>query len=1346
MALEGLRVVLDKEPVVGTPTADRLLEAPEMMDQSFTRHVRSYVPFGRASGSTEDEVSISEYEQRLITLVKNAAAPKGYITADFGYGKTSTALYMWQRCRQANLLAVPPFQLGELSDLIRATYGWARYELSRSVPGCVGELEQIYHAATDRSIESDAGGDAVMLERLRQLFAEGRYTLKLTSKDYLEFFSRVSALAQQAGFDGLVLFPDEVQQYVEPSIKAGREDPIAPLHNIVEGMVTRKGVLKVGLIFSIPSKELGVINDQRGDLVQRLKMDRLALDLRSIYDRHFAARLWQQLAREFDFEAEEQRVVTAEGLASLGEIAARDDLASGPRTVIAGFKHMAQRYLDCPQVEPLGPVGVVDGFLQNEIAFDGDGKLQQVVQGHLGDPAAAALPRGRELVKLLGAFPTYGASEDVLHAAGLWREADELIRLRRGEVVIELGGGRDDQGNPVPRGYTLLGLEPANARPSDWLQQTLREFSRNYVEQSDRAFQRAEQGLLDLVVARLFPSPQWKVLERLERRRDQSAGVLLEGSFNSTAKRYPDRRVLVRLARDTEQSKGGPDADVVFDVSLERHLDMEDRERRDLPGGIEVRSDGVVRLRLNFFHRSSDEFYSDLKAQLQPVMSPWKVTPFMMLGLHQYLEEKREQHLIPKDMDREVELVFEPLLFDHALEELLSAELGQGLNAARERIVEQAFRRACELRFPTYRTLMLQKGWQLALKDYYLALDHLQSREEKQGKEGYEGTKRDVAELFHRTNTGLDSFISTFPDLIHEEVPFRGQGVGTVKFTLHPLETQFMELMAGGEPRRVRHLGQELEVHVLPIRRLYEVAYAQGYRSAEIDAVIDLLERRELAETVSGRTEIQEVPTAEVPLNVLREQIEAHLERLNPLLAAYPDDLMLRSQAENTRKMQRQLRERPEQLDAAVIHRLRSTLRQYGKRLDEFMEARAAELREEIRALAELRLPDPVANYKLSEPVPREFFGPHLETARKQLLAEAERLRSEQSDLRNAALDALAELRGELGPAQLREGLERSRNLSKVATQLRANANATETQCIQLVRARRALGRLSALSREVERLNEDTAPLTALGARISGELSSRKLAALVSSQSWEGEVERLESMVHESQVAKQQAFDQLKQRYAELLHEYLKRPLDLAFSAEYNPASPASSTELLTREVSEDILRTITRVREQLERWMERLRQILVSPDLAYVAGSHTGLRGDTEALLVEVEAVSRELDELRGRAADRSVIADASESGALVCLLNRLSGPLTSLPPFKTGFDVIDRAVGEVQLTSSETQLLEALQGIQMDGDSVDLGQLLQAVRSASGSEGVWHDLEGLYGKGWVAVYVKVRESRSGG
>ncbi len=375
MSLEGLGVVLDKEPVVGTPAARRLEESPAEVEEMYLRHVRSYVPLGRVAEGKEEQMSVGDYEQRLIRLVKEGKAPKGYVTADFGYGKTSTCAFIWERCRTANLLAVPPFQIEELDHLLRATYGWVRFNLSRTRPQLVERATQIYETYKTASFERIAKDRPDALAVLQDEYRAGRYRLELNATDYIHFFEEMTALALEAGYEGLVVLVDELQQYIDPAIKAGVRDPISPLFDLVQALVTRKGHLKFGLIFSIPSKELGVINDQRGDLVQRLKMDQLGIDLRTVYDQAFARRLWERLADAADFTLEAGQIVAPETLIALGEIAARDDLANGPRTVVNVFKVMIARYLASPgQVAPYSPIDLIEDFLNGRISFDGESK------------------------------------------------------------------------------------------------------------------------------------------------------------------------------------------------------------------------------------------------------------------------------------------------------------------------------------------------------------------------------------------------------------------------------------------------------------------------------------------------------------------------------------------------------------------------------------------------------------------------------------------------------------------------------------------------------------------------------------------------------------------------------------------------------------------------------------------------------------------------------------------------------------------------------------------------------------------------------------------------------------
>src|SRR5690606_24167692 len=119
-------------------------------------------------------------------------------------------------------------------------------------------------------------------------------------------------------------------------------DPITPLFNLIQMLLTRENRLKFGIILVIGLKEVGLIRETRNDLLHRMRQ--LSLDLTNVYDHEFASRLWQVLSRVFDFKDIASDIVTPEALEALGEIASRTDLSDGPRTVINTFRRMVERY------------------------------------------------------------------------------------------------------------------------------------------------------------------------------------------------------------------------------------------------------------------------------------------------------------------------------------------------------------------------------------------------------------------------------------------------------------------------------------------------------------------------------------------------------------------------------------------------------------------------------------------------------------------------------------------------------------------------------------------------------------------------------------------------------------------------------------------------------------------------------------------------------------------------------------------------------------------------------------------------------------------------------------------
>src|SRR5690606_17332317 len=90
MNLEGLQAILEKEEIVATQRAEDLYLRPEFVDRVYKGHVRTYIPFGRQSSGSDSGQSVVEFERRVMNEVKQGGAIRGYITAEYGHGKTST--------------------------------------------------------------------------------------------------------------------------------------------------------------------------------------------------------------------------------------------------------------------------------------------------------------------------------------------------------------------------------------------------------------------------------------------------------------------------------------------------------------------------------------------------------------------------------------------------------------------------------------------------------------------------------------------------------------------------------------------------------------------------------------------------------------------------------------------------------------------------------------------------------------------------------------------------------------------------------------------------------------------------------------------------------------------------------------------------------------------------------------------------------------------------------------------------------------------------------------------------------------------------------------------------------
>ncbi len=1338
--LEHLEVILEKKPVVGTWAAQDLLERPELVRKNYLEHARSFVILGKLNAvSDEEQLTTADYEKRLIKLVKEKGAAKGYITAEYGYGKTSTAIFIWQRCEQAEILAVPPFQIQKLDHLISATYGWVRFKLGENYPQLVAKADAIYRRYVDRSIESE-GSDERVRQVLRRLHDEGRYNLGLRELDYINFFEEMTALAQQAHYNGLVVIADELQQYLETNKSNG--DPLASLFNIIQVLITRKGQLPFGLLLSVATNDLGFMNDHRSDLVQRLKSDRLALDLSTIYNQTFARDLWNQLARELQFESLKDKIVLPETLEALGQISARSDLANGPRTVVDVFKLMSRRYKEqADQFEPFSPLDLVNAFLNGDISYDNTGRLQRVVSEHLSQPFVQKNLDYQKAIKLMAAFPIGGLSQHYFDTYGVRRALEDLTTEARGDIVTFAGGGYDGQGQLRETRALLVGLEDRKIN-TDWLTTTIREFTRGYHEQSSQSRELAVKGFQQLLKSEVFKS--WKLERSLDPSFIQDRAYIFEGAFNSTRKTYPERRLHLRILAEGEQIHNTViDGDIALNFQLALNSDATESLRSTLPGQIIYRQDKTTTIVLNMSHHSGMEYYGDLNTTLGQVVAPSTMNPILLLSLYAYLEKKRAANVIPKAEDEAIRNNFQPLLFDHALQELFNAELGASVNNAKGvRIVEELVRQELGKHYGDYSTLMTNVQWRQNLKEYRSAIEKLPTSFERQGQQPYKPqedptkARQEVASLFNRTVPALQTFMTVNPLLIKES----SDGWS---FTLHPLEKQIMSqlrespsterpLTPGGKARRS-----------MATEATLKVAKEKGYRQEEFDEGLQLLEKRGLISFKTNRSRIVEEVLRVPQIDELRSALKDYLDKLKILKDVLPASPQLEDLAKEAEGLPRGIEyfvSLPnEQKQIGFFNHIQIRQRE----LDNAIQTEQKRIASYIGRLVHQGVIKLINTDSLNQPLTEGLFSAQVHAQRVNLLKENNEFTEKVEPLKEQLRELLAIAeQALLSASDLQRLIQSYQRLQKEIHQVDQRQAYINETIQYFSQARQLLNQAQELQRRFQSVPSDVAAifqkeLEEWSLRVKGDLSSAKLNGLKREPDWREQFDAIRRRFDAELQAEQERFARIQADYKSFLME--KFHLTESWTnVIFNLAVPQDSYNRLWDSVHEVLQQAVAIAHQEVQAVHDRAARLQGGSLLNLPPTERPARQTQLDTALLELTEYSDKTNKWVERVAALDFVERVREQGATTSANTMLKPVIANITMLTVQLPRINRTITEVEqrvlaakLAPEEEAILVVLNDLQQEtgsSDGIELGLLLQ--RLGGEQETSWRLLSRLYSK----------------
>lgn len=833
MGIERMRdEILSKKPVIHTRLAEQFVNQPHDIESAYNHHFHTHISLG----DTDD------FARRLVERTINAKTPKGAVVAPWGYGKTSTLIFSWRACENERVLTVPPFICSSLQDILNATYGWLRYRLSGTWHG---ELDSVYaqygRAAFDERVKLYAAQTGVTEADARTVLekaqADGSFTPELTASNLMKFLEYASGLVGRAGYRGLIILADELQEFFGKS--ADVRGNIQKLRDVIWWLAAH-GTLNLGLVLCMPDTTEGMIQQDGQDILDRLKTDRLYLSLRNIYSPDFPTQLWDRYSEIYDAGALADHVMDRNVLTAIGQIATREDLGRGPRTVVDIFQ-CALRHYD-KTGETYTPITLIDDFLTGQISFD----MQTNPIRFAVEDALSLLKNQitseahRQAVKLWAAFPEHGCRDEVLEAYGAKTAAHELA---------EMHGVHGPLLTYQSVGYTLRKL--ATFTPGGTaVERIARDFWLNYSEADPKWAEAAEFAFIEFVLPRVFEKRKtaWGNWE-LTRTINKGYSGRLTGTF---ADQYPARKLDIQVATSSdriEPRRSDARSDFQFDFVLTTIKG--EQSSRD-PGRIETVAGNPrwFRFTLNLGNHSlaGAALPQDLR-NLKSSLNPNFLTPQLMLAFANYArgweKAKPDNHILESERGA-LNTIVESMI-NYSVQVLFSdglkASFGQRLDFAGIQIIREIFVLACRTAWPegTYHPLLTLS--QRAFDDYLSALGKLQLREKRGDTPLRERNKGKLALLFgidsHKTfeNRAKNDYadLMTYKDL--------GGDQAQVQLQLHPLEASVLNEMNTGQSL-YRASGRE--VVALRGERFLEIANIAGYRDEEAAMVLRLLLGREL--------------------------------------------------------------------------------------------------------------------------------------------------------------------------------------------------------------------------------------------------------------------------------------------------------------------------------------------------------------------------------------------------------------------------------------------------------------------------------------------------------------------
>jgi len=836
MPLNDLDLILKKDPIISTWPAQSLVEEPLRVEADYLVHAKTHLPLGETT----------RYVDTLFKWVSgaNKGAFIGAVLGEYGEGKTSFLVHVWEESRERRVLAVPPFQWRTFEQIVDAIAGWLLFVLKGDRPDLAREVERLRDAFREQTAESlareavqqDGGDYDAALETIKRLVASGTVFLRtMSAARLLDFCARATDVVLKADYRGLLVLLDEPEKAADA---LGTQAVQLFLFDLADELLRRQG--NYGFFVSLPRNFHASAVSKFPALTARLEGRGCFPSLSALYGPDFARTLWERYCQAFDLGELGRQMVDPLALEAIGQVGSseRKDLSYGPRSVVSAFRRLVDVWLRTKS--PYTPQQFVQDALDQEILLPDTYRTK--VQAVLRSPEVDE--HNRDAVKFLAAFPS-----------GLRLET--LDKLGLTEVLRPLAHAK----GPLYRSPMTMGLRalaPSTVVEGEPLREQIEEIDSEFAF-DQRTFENALAAFCEDLLPTIFRRQEgqqlenWQELQPLRKVQPLLWWGTLLGAFSQMARQYPRRAAIVMAGGLGAQPKGIPipqlsgesgalQYDLHYTFTLRWH-----GEQKDLPQRARIVEATDKPTQLWVCWDLTKGFIE--QERLEEWVGKERLTPLWTLNL---LHQMRKMGLSKED-----DLVWQALredlirkllgaLFDGDFRQQLAdqaqAVFGEQVSGFGKDLLGSVSLLALRHRYPDYETLIRQPHWQSRVDAYITALRSADvPLAAKRGREVWKPEDAVAARVLGANRMNLSGgAYAGYESLLTIETKARNAPL-EIKFHLHPLEEAIRNLICSqalGTGLRYKHEGKECPA--LPLESLLPNLKQKGYTVEELHKIIEI--------------------------------------------------------------------------------------------------------------------------------------------------------------------------------------------------------------------------------------------------------------------------------------------------------------------------------------------------------------------------------------------------------------------------------------------------------------------------------------------------------------------------